>query len=182
MDLVLTPIPSHNRIEATPAVTEDSLLRRFRWRAHHVRCWRGVAWAGRAPVRIGWQARRSHRRSTQSVADLPIRSAVSCARAFSPSPAVMKMRTISIICARTRLQARLRALARYGGGPVLAPHHVALGECAGFARNSEAERHPHRFLLRQLRHAPASRHTRYRRYLRCRAWSSAALVVQRALR
>jgi Transposase DDE domain group 1 len=26
MDLVLTPIPSHNRIEATPAVTEDSLL------------------------------------------------------------------------------------------------------------------------------------------------------------
>ena len=40
MDLVLTPIPSHNRIEATPAVTEDSLLRRFRWRAHHVRCWR----------------------------------------------------------------------------------------------------------------------------------------------
>jgi hypothetical protein len=48
-------------------------------------------------------------------------------------------------------------------------------------RENEVERRPHRFLLRQLRHAPASRHTRYRRYLRCRTWSSATLAVQRTL-
>jgi hypothetical protein len=40
--------------------------------------------------------------------------------------------------------------------------HVALGERADLARNSETERRPHRSLLRQLRRAAASRHARHR--------------------
>ena len=45
---------------------------------------------------------------------------------------------------------------------MLAAHHIALGEHADLARNREAQRRPHRTLLRQLRRASASHHARYR--------------------
>ena len=70
--------------------------------------------------------------------------------------AAIRMATTSTGCAATRLQAGVRTPTRHWQRPVLAAHHLALGECADAAGDHSSHLYTRRHLVQEYAKPPKS--------------------------